>query len=156
MDAHQLDFYTFLLSPTGGYGGRGGSPANNFLSATDSVAYGSLEGAPYPGSPGGGTGAGNGGGAIMINATHDVIVDGLLTADGGHATSGGGGGSGGSIHIDASIIKGYGTISARGGDGASDGGGGGGGRITLKHSDTSFTFLGVTTADGGLGGTHLI
>ncbi|WAR25688.1 hypothetical protein MAR_011392, partial [Mya arenaria] len=136
----------------GGYGGRGGSPADRFLSSTDSVAYGSLEAPTDPGSPGGGNGAGKGGGAIRITASTDVIIDGILSADGGDATSGGGGGSGGSAFIDANTIKGYGTISTRGGNGATDGGGGGGGKITLKQKDNTFTFQGRTKADGGLGG----
>lgn len=138
----------------GGYGGRGGSPADRFLTSTDSAAYGSFAEQLSPGSPGGGTGAGNGGGAIYILASASVIIDGILSADGGDATSNAGGGSGGAVFIDANMIKGYGTISVRGGNGKSDGGGGGGGRVSLKHVDNSFSFLGDIIADGGLGGKN--
>lgn len=119
------------------------------------MAYGSFAEPIEPGSPGGGTGAGFGGGAILINATSSVIIDGILSASGGHATSNAGGGSGGAIYIDSNIIKGYGTISVRGGNGKSDGGGGGGGRISLKHRDASYDFLGNINSDGGLGGIQL-
>ena len=136
----------------GGYGGRGGSPADSFLTSADSVAYGSFKEPIDPGSPGGGTSGGNGGGGIIINATNTVNVDGILSANGGDASSNGGGGSGGAILIDANIIKGYGTISVRGGNGHGDGGGGSGGRISLKHTSNSFPFSGKTISEGGLGG----
>ena len=107
-----------------------------------------------PGSPGGGTGAGLGGGSIHITASGAVTIDGFLSVDGGYATSGGGGGSGGAVFIEADIIKGYGTISARGGDGASDGGGGGGGRVTMKRIRQDLPFEGRVVADGGSAGNN--
>lgn len=151
MHEHCLCHYLVI---TGSYGGRGGNPASSFLTSTDSVAYGNFEEPTDPGSPGGGIGAGLGGGAVLINATSSVIVDGILSANGGDATSNAGGGSGGAIYVNANIIKGYGSISVRGGNGKSDGGGGSGGRVSLLHSDVTFTYLGDVIADGGLGGSY--
>lgn len=139
-----------ILFLSGGYGGRGGSPANNFLSPGDAKPYGSFVEPHDPGSAGGSANGGYGGGAIRLDVETTIDINGILSTNGGDGTRSGGGGSGGSVYVNASKIRGYGTISARGGNGASDGGGGGGGRITLKHEFNEFD--GEIVADGGLGG----
>lgn len=144
------------FSISGSYGGRGGSPANTFLTRSDAVAYGSFVNPLSTGSPGGGGfNAGRGGGAILLNATNSIEVNGIISANGGHAsgTTAVGGGSGGSIYLEAPVIRGSGVVSARGGNGAGNGGGGGGGRITIKHS--SWESMVEVFADGGLGGKRI-
>jgi hypothetical protein len=144
---------SFYLS--GGYGGRGGSPANMFLTKSESVAHGKTAGPLTTGSGGGGPGFGSGGGAIVLNATESIDINGIVSANGGDATGAvGGGGSGGSIYLITKTLQGSGVISARGGDGSGSGGGGGGGRVILKH-DTMLSTVEVF-ADGGLGGTRII
>lgn len=138
----------------GGHGGRGGSPANTFLTRSDAVAYGSFIRPLHPGSQGGGSNGGEGGGALLLNVTGDIDINGILSADGGDASGTfGGGGSGGSIFIDADAIRGSGVISARGGRGIGNGGGGGGGRITFKY--VSLASTAQIFADGGLSGKHV-
>lgn len=136
---------------TGSHGGRGGSPENRFLTREDSVPYGSFHEPTSPGSAGGGTGAGKGGGRIKIEASDSVTIDGILTVDGSDATgTDSGGGSGGSIWIICDHMTGAGVISARGGTGSNGGGGGAGGRISIHH-DTQ-DFRGQVNADGGMAG----
>lgn len=121
------------------------------MTKSESLAYGKFVESLDPGSPGGGTNAGKGGGVILLNVTGDVEVNGIISANGGDATgSGSGGGSGGGIRISAQAIRGSGAILARGGDGSGTGGGGGGGRITLEH--TSIEPKIEVFSDGGIGG----
>ena len=115
------------------------------------MPYGSYYQPVEAGSGGGNSWGGSGGGSISIIAIKSVEIDGILTVDGGDATSsGGGGGSGGSINIKCYHMAGAGVISARGGKGSGKGGGGSGGRIAIHHSRQSFQ--GVTVADGGIAG----
>ncbi len=135
----------------GSYGGYGGASAT---AAIGGALYGSFNGTPSLGS-GGGSGTsgpgGVGGGLIQINAGGNVILNGLVTANGNPGTNNrSGGGSGGGISITAGTFVGSGTISANGGAGEpSDGGGGGGGRISVQYNSTAFT--GSMKAYGGLG-----
>ena len=140
----------FRSSNTGSHGGRGGSSAEQLLTNTDALPYGSYHEPSDPGSGGGGTGAGQGGGSISIIASGDIEIDGILSADGEDATSTGGGGAGGSIYINCDSMEGAGVISARGGKGSGTGGGGSGGRIAIHYSTQSF--YGTTVADGGIAG----
>jgi RHS repeat-associated protein len=84
-----------------------------------------------------------------------LIVDGVLSADGGDGTTRvNGGGSGGSILLTAAVLAGGGQISADGGacppvGGAPAAGGGGGGRIAIYCTTDSFT--GTMSARGGSG-----
>ncbi len=112
----------------GGHGGTGGR-----YSGTTGKTYGSAIMPTLPGS-GGGEGnsgyGGNGGGAIWMQATGRVVMDGKLMANGGDSK--GGGGSGGTIMIESGVFRG-GTnalMSASGGKSLADTGAGGGIIIT--------------------------
>jgi len=91
---------------------------------------------------------GNGGGRVDITA-QDLIVDGLISADGGPGSGyQSGSGSGGSIRIDTSSFSGTGTIRANGGAHEV---GGGGGRIAVTYEALSLPVEQIT-ANGGSGG----
>jgi len=117
----------------GGYGGRGGwgqtAGGNTYGAAADPSAPGS-GGGTYPDALSIG---GAGGGAIRIEASGDVIVAGMIVANGTNATRYAGGGSGGGIYIACDRFGGGGAIRANGGLLAHSGGGGGGGRIALDY-----------------------
>ena len=145
------------------HGGIGGlsSGAGSFRA---SAPYGSVSEPILPGSSGSKIANGNyvgraysGGGAIRIDATGIVTVDGTIAADGEDSESNdyrySGAGAGGSVLITASRIRstGVGRISACGG---TRGGFGGGGRIALHYDPAATTAediatLTVTTAAGG-------
>jgi RHS repeat-associated protein len=140
-----------------GYGGKGGR-------SSESPGYGGIYGDPFLptelGSAGGGCTAGGlggaGGGAIFLNVTGQLTLDGVISANGGN---GGvswypGGGSGGSILVNAGILAGAGYFSANGGNGpAGNGvanGGGAGGRIAVYYTQAAaFTGFPSSTATGG-------
>ena len=136
----------------GSYGGYGGAGPAGLSSA----AGGSLQ---QPASNGerGGSGpsevtGGTGGGALKMNVTGTLLLNGSLTANGLSAAfgSGAGGGSGGSIYLTAARFAGIGLISANGGAGnLPTGGGGAGGRIAIYAS--SNTFAGKLSAYGAPG-----
>ncbi len=144
----------------GGYGGAGGSGEANqpggitYGSETHPLDLGSAGGAGFAGR------GGSGGGAIRIIATRQVVVEGLLAADGSagaeHSWGGSGGGAGGSIWISARRLSGSsGAIQAAGGRGRvvyeEDSGGGGGGRIALDVGSADFG--GTLSVAGGSSGT---
>ncbi|MCK4521546.1 MAG: hypothetical protein KAU20_03150, partial [Nanoarchaeota archaeon] len=152
-----------------GYGGNGGDGYSSDGAAGS--AYGSATKLSQLGSGGGGAHSyysydpcnayapgGSGGGAILLNISDTLVVNGSIFADGGvggtvssslcHAY--GGGGSGGSVYIITDTFVGDGNITTNGGNGNnSKGGGGGGGRIALYY--TTKTFTGTTNATGGIG-----
>ena len=137
----------------GGYGGSGANGASTnagggttYGSQTSPTMYGSGGGQLMPYSFGGA-----GGGAIQLNVSGILQVDGRLSANGGSGSgSGGGGGSGGSIWLTTGILIGSGSITANGGNGAgSIGGGGGGGRIAIYPAANLFG--GAISAYGGGG-----
>ncbi|MFH1745533.1 MAG: immunoglobulin domain-containing protein [Planctomycetota bacterium] len=135
----------------GGYGGEGGFNEN--LQA-GGAAYGSIIAPTDIGSGGGGgyLGAigGSGGGAIRLQVTGTLQIDGQISAVGGNAQTYAGGGSGGSIYLTVGTLAGNGTISATGGTrGPSGGAGGGGGRIAIHYDSDSFA--GTITACGASG-----
>ena len=157
----------------GGYGGAGGQGLEDGinLSPTPGIQYGNAYSPLLLGGAGGNGGdggiGGNGGGAIKIESTGTVRIDGSLSANGlggqvGTASAGGGG-AGGSIWVDASILAGVGVVEAKGAgtneEAVYPGGGGGGGRILMfSHTSNNFSGLvsvepGVTsiTQDGGVG-----
>lgn len=133
----------------GGYGGRGfgatGFGGNVYDSAASPSQAGSRGGA-YNVSLGAA-----GGGALRLNVSGSMIVDGVLSANGaGAVTNSDGGGSGGSLWLTLNQLSGSGIISADGGRGhLPNGGGGGGGRIAIYYNTNAFT--GVLSAKGGLG-----
>jgi hypothetical protein len=132
-----------------GYGGAGGD-------SDDGGAGGSTYGSPGNpvdlGSGGGTSGGGAGGGAIALDVSHILTINGSLVSDGNPAENAGngGGGSGGSIKVACSTLAGGGKIQANGGTGAGHGGGGGAGRIYLGYASKSFT--GTASPDGGTKG----
>lgn len=118
----------------GGFGGNyttaGGQPHD---SESDPVA---------PGSAGGSHGSalgGTGGGAVWIDASGTVTVNGTINANATAAAAAhAGGGSGGSINIACAVFGGTdGFLTADGGGSSNSGGAGGGGRIAVKYSPTA-------------------
>ena len=139
------------------HGGIGGGNKIHLL-----APYGSVREPILPGSSGSKIAninysgrAYSGGGAVRIDATGVVTVDGVIAADGENGNGGwtqSGAGAGGSILINAFRIRSTGTgrISACGGSGAF----GGGGRIALHYDPAETTAddlasLTVTAAAGG-------
>lgn len=145
----------------GGGGGYGGAGSSSTTGESGGSTYGSAN-LPVDLGSGGGQGeylgcqAGySGGGAIKINATGTLTLNGDITMNGVTASSSthSGGGSGGSILLIADILSGTGNLTANGGNGAdSVGGGGGGGRIAVYHS-TSSTWSGSGTVTKGTSGS---
>jgi hypothetical protein len=116
----------------GSYGGRG-AHYNGSGGSMPNLVYGDPKRPSLLGSGGGAYSGygGAGGGQIRIITTEEVIVDGVIRANGGESQgSAAGDGSGGSIWITTSLLAGDGTIQADGG-GSGTGTGGGGGRIAL-------------------------
>jgi len=144
----------------GGGGGYGGNGQNS--SGAGGLAYGSATNPTDLGSSGG-TGTyhyggtwlgGTGGGALHLNLSGMLTVNGEIAADGNPGTgysgyASGGGGSGGSIWIETNTLTGNGTIHANGGWREPIGGSGGGGRIAVyaENSNHTITF----SASGGPG-----
>ena len=97
-------------------------------------------------------GAGAGGAALVVLANQTLstklVLNGLVTVDGGSGSSNGGGGAGGGIAMRVRHLLGSGTIRADGGAGASYGGGSGG-RVAVI-ADIAEEWEGASTACGGL------
>ncbi len=125
--------------PAPGGGRYGGSHAGLAAKYSDpSLAYGDPK---QPTTMGSG-GAVPGGGAIRLEVSGELILDGALNANGNRGGYDDGPGAGGSVWIDAGSIGGSGTITANG-DGYGtcnfcDDYGSGGGRIAV-HYDTGTT-----------------
>ena len=140
-----------------GYGGEGGDSTY-----PGGSTYGDLYQPDDLGSGGGNrnVSGGKGGGAIRLQVTGTLDLDGTISVDGGdggESYGGAGAGSGGSIWITAGTFEGSGTLAAEGGEGGQsgihpDGGGGGGGRIAVYA--TLDVFIGDVIVDGGYGGNH--
>lgn len=129
----------------GSYGGYGGKYYTN---EPVNEIYGSIYEPSDLGSGGGGWGGyagGNGGGIIRITAK-EIVLDGVISANG---EDGNGGGSGGSILIKVLTLKGSGKIEADGGKGN---GAGGGGRVAVYYEDAVGFDLSKITAYGGISG----
>ena len=145
----------------GGGGGYGGAGAGSLGGAS----YGSLMTPTDLGSGGGGNdsqAAGNGGGAIRLNVSQTLTLDGAITANGGNGGAGAnpvGGGSGGSLYLTVNNLIGSGSLSANGG--ATIGGGdagGGGGRIAVYFTTLTLPTNNMTangTDGGGIGTIYL-
>lgn len=125
----------FTQSAGPGAGGSYGGRAEPYSGSTNGT-YGSYTDPSSLGS--GGTNIGsNGGGAIKLTVSGNLVVDGTVSVNGtGNSTSGSTGGSGGSVNITANNISGTGKISARGGNTTA---GGGGGRISFITPTSTFT-----------------
>ncbi|HEY6228693.1 MAG TPA: kelch repeat-containing protein, partial [Verrucomicrobiae bacterium] len=125
---------SFLQPLQGGSGGGGGSSGDN-----------------YNGGNGGG-----GGGAILIASSRDIILNGVVRANGGASdwsnASYGGAGSGGGILLRADRISGAGSLEAYGGNSSNPNG-----RIrvesyvrTLTGGATPVAVIGLPTANADL------
>jgi hypothetical protein len=128
-----------------GYGGVGGISVKTSIRGG---TYGTTNEPTQPGSGGGGGWSGSGGaggGAVRIDASGVVALNGTIRANGVGGVTSGGGGSGGAVYISCATLSGTsGVIQARGGaPGRANAGGGGGGRISVVYS----TFSGIP---GGL------
>ena len=144
---------TYVGGGGGGYGGvgassrGGGAGGATYGSVLEPADLGSSGGGDYDGSTGGA-----GGGAIRLDVSGMLTLDGRITAHGGGGSSHSGGGSGGSIWVTTDVLTGGGRFQANGGTGSSDGSGGGGGRIAVYYNDdTGFTDHAPSTASGGVG-----
>jgi len=125
----------------GSYGGQGsGNGGPTYGSATEPTDLGSAGGGKYGGWS-------RGGGAIMLNVSGGLLLNGLLTAD-GQAGAGGndGGGAGGSIWVTAGPLAGTGAMTANGAQGSN--GSGGGGRIAVYSWGTVSLPISNITAAG--------
>ena len=137
-----------------GYGGNGG---NSLGGRAGGICYGSLTFPTDLGSGGGNNNSGlggAGGGAIRLNISGNLTLNGSILANGNVGASvcgGGGGGSGGSIYLTAATLAGSGVISASGGNAGAlnNSGGGGGGRIAVYFGNSAFN--GLIVAFGGAG-----
>ncbi len=122
----------------GSYGGvGGGGPAT----------YGS---AAYPTDFGSGGGESGSGGAVRLDVTGALTLNGVVAANGVDTCSGAG--SGGSVYITAGTLGGSGAIEATGGQSTCGDGGGGGGRIAVYCGNPASAFLGITNVSAGGGG----
>ena len=121
------------------------------------VPYGHVESPGHLGSGGGGFGGvgpgGNGGGRVLIVAA-DMVLDGILSVDGGAGTNHSGGGSGGSITVQVGSLGGSGQIRATGGGGGYGrdlGGAGGGGRIAISYDTMTLAQSNILVHGGDTG-----
>jgi hypothetical protein len=123
----------------GTHGGIGGyNVSNTYGSVTNPTSLGS----------GGSLSSPHGGGAIIINSSGPVVVNGYITANSSNTAYSVG--AGGSVNIIAKSLTGGGTIQASAGVGSGQGGGGGG-RIAVKLSTgTNFGTV-AFYANGGSG-----
>jgi len=154
-----------------GHGGYGGDGSIYTSGSVGGSSYGNFSNPFTIGSGGGAaryTRGGDGGGAVFINVTDTLLIDGIITADGEQDTHinsnnddyDAGGGSGGSIYIIANTISGSGSISADGGCGEYGcdytgtwyGGGGAGGRVAIYYD--TYELTGDITAKGNFGCTY--
>jgi len=148
------------LGPGGGSGGdwAGGGSHGGIGGSRSGPAYGSTL-APVALGSGGGTWdgldwGGNGGGAIRLDVSGTLTLDGVISANGNDGGEDGGGGAGGSIWVTVGELKGGGRFEARGGNGIrmTYAGGGGGGRIAVQYqTDGGFGGFGSSTVAGGAG-----
>src|SRR6185503_14245790 len=107
---------------------------------TAGTLYGSIT---QPTALGSGGNNGAGGGAIKLNVSDTLTVNGSITSLG---SSGQQGGAAGSIWLITTNFTGNGTIAA---DGSGSSRGGGGGRVAIEY--TGFSYTGLVSVAGGFG-----
>lgn len=149
------------LTVLGNYGGGGayatsGSPG---AGAAGGAPYGDERILPLIGGSGGAAGnvpppygfpfgGGAGGGAILVASPTGILLDGMITANGGPGGGGvGGPGSGGAIRLRAPSVTGLGLLRAYGGSGSSDTTYGLG-RIRIEASNLSVADVGIPVIVG--------
>jgi hypothetical protein len=127
----------------GGHGGEGGAQSG----LPTGASYGALT---RPSALGNGStySGGDGGGAVTLDVTNTLTLNGRVLADGG-AHPNYGGGSGGSVWLIADAFAGTGVVSSAGGHGNLSGShaGGGGGRVAIDCVANAFS--GVVELAGG-------
>ena len=127
-------------------GSHGGRPQPR-ASATPAACYDSIETPVMLGS----SGSSAGGGAIWLDVTGNIVLNGTMTVN-GYSTSFYSG-AGGSVCLFAAAISGTGTVEANGGPTTEKSYGrlgGGGGRIAIKVAEGGFAaWQGHTHAYGG-------
>ncbi|MBI2441904.1 MAG: hypothetical protein HYV35_11110 [Lentisphaerae bacterium] len=141
----------------GGFGAGGGS-ASATIGAYGALTYGTLAAPEDPGSGGGSggphgsySGVGSwGGGAIRVDASGQVSINGTLAANGGtvYTNWSAGAGSGGAIFITCNTLAGNnGVLQAVGGIGFDTSyiGSGGGGRIAVLYNSSAQASLPIPT-----------
>jgi len=128
----------------GSYGGSG--------SGTTGPTYGDAVAPTDLGSAGGGQygGYSAGGGAIALNVTGSLVLDGTISADGFSAGGNNGGAAGGSVYITTGTLAGSGAMTADGNQG--ENANGGGGRVAVYYADAS-GYTGFTSCSAAAGGT---
>jgi len=133
-DSDGLGYGKGLQISYGGGAGHGGSGGDSSGVGSGGPVYG------YTNAPGAGSGGaegasggmgGTGGGQIRVEAVDTIMVNGIVTANGGAAGHYAGGGSGGGIWLIARRFAGTGVVEAHGGDSNNRGGAGAGGRIAF-------------------------
>jgi len=134
-----------------GHGGGGG----NGPSSSGGATYGLVSQPTALGSGGvvsyGGHVGGIGGGAIKLNVSNTLTINGVVSANGGSSTQYGAGGAGGSLWLVVDTLAGSGSITSDGGSCSSTNksGGGGGGRIAVYFAvDTSSISQAVSGGNG--------
>jgi hypothetical protein len=142
---------------SGAGGGHGGRATEVDAFGVTGEVYDSVY-HPRLGGGGGGIGGGRYGGGVLAIEAGTVVLDGEIRARGAEAFQVDGG-AGGTVRIDAAVLRGGGSIDASGGRGtpsgsASGDGSGGGGRVALYVDDLSqFDVVGQVVARGGPVGT---
>ena len=134
------------ISAGGSHGGYGA-----LASASVYEVYGDYR---TPATLGSGAGSptlgGSGGGRIKLVAGN-LVLDGMIKADGQSFVSNvsPGGGAGGSVWLDVARFSGAGSISARGGAGQGpSSGAGGGGRVAVHYEEMTFDRDSIDAAGG--------
>lgn len=144
---------TFIGGSARNAGGSHGGVGAYWGEYMPAGSYSSIYQPHFPGSGGGGfdtnNAGGNGGGVVRIK-TGELILEGVICANGDSIpqTRNGGAGAGGSILLETGIIRGNGKIQAHGGDSYLNSSGGGG-RIALYYENGDDFDLQQVTAWGG-------
>ncbi len=104
---------------------------------------------------GSGGNAGSGGGRVKLVATGKLRLDGKILAVGQDGAPSAGASSGGSVHLHANVVEGFGHVAATGGTSPEhpnwgDGGGGGGGRIAILYGESNSMLQTAFDVSGGL------
>lgn len=143
-----------LVSSYYGGGGAHGGAGGNGSNGAGGAPYDRTNAPVKAGSGGGGELSGSGGGAIWVEASGRMTVDGTLTANASSGLTYGGGGAGGSIRLACERFAGGpgAVLSATGGNAgqqtAASGGGGGGGRIAVWYGVFTDADRAILESDG--------
>ena len=127
------------LTPIGCHGGS--------IRSTPGCEYGRYAQARFAGS---GINANRGGGLAEIEA-NNILLNGVISANGIDGTSVASGGSGGGLHIETPLLSGAGELRVEGA--TSRGDPGAGGRLSLLVADSS-GFIGRRSAAGSINGSR--